>query len=101
MQLTPDIGVYILYAAAQHLGLGHIHGRAEGAQLPVYIAQTNGVLIYKRQMPNAASRKRLGAPRANSAESEHRDMCAPELFHRLSSEKHFGAYRSFVHSISP
>ena len=56
------IGVYVLKALPDDLGLRHADSRGQRAQLAVYVAQADRVLVNERKMPDAASRERLGAP---------------------------------------
>lgn len=56
------VGIYVLKAQFDDVGLRHADGRGQRAQLAVYVAQSDRVLVDKRKMSYAASRERLGAP---------------------------------------
>ena len=60
--LNVRIGVYVLKAQFDDVGLWHADGRGQRTKLAVYVAQSDRVLVDKRKMPDAASRERLGAP---------------------------------------
>ena len=72
----------------------------EREKLPVYVAQRHGVLIEKIQRSHPAPAERLGAPRADAAEPEHRYAAFREFFHRRVAEDRPGAAETFVHFLS-
>lgn len=56
------VGVYVLKAQFDDVGLWHTDGRGQRTKLAVYVAQSDRVLVNERKIPDAASRERLGAP---------------------------------------
>ena len=88
---------YVAQPRGEGGGLRLADGGAEGLQLAVYVALGDGVGVYERELAHAGAAERLGAPGADAAEPDDRDVRAREPVHRRLAEQHSCAYCPLGH----
>ena len=101
--LHDDGGVDVPDALCHDLHLGPSHGGAQGHDLPVQVALTDGVIIHQQQAAYAGARQRFTGKTAYAAHAEYGNIGVFQLVHTLFAQKQGGAavFYRYIHRMHP